>query len=73
MAELHELKPDQQAATVSDPWLTIGDTGLDYDGSGRVRDEWLDDLRGERAPYPNWIGLSAGETVNCQCILVPEV
>ena len=26
----------------------------------------------ERAPYPNWIGLEAGQTVNCQCVLVPE-
>lgn len=49
MAELHQLSEHHRAAIEAPPWIGIGKTGLDYDGAGYVRDEWLPDLAGERA------------------------
>lgn len=41
--------------------------------NGKDIAHWFELPSGVRAPYPNWIGLPAGETVNCQCILVPSM
>jgi uncharacterized protein YajQ (UPF0234 family) len=39
--------------------------------NGRDKSKWFELDNGERAPYPNWIGLSAFNTVSCRCVLVP--
>jgi hypothetical protein len=40
--------------------------------NGADRSQWFELPSGIRTPYPNWIGLPAGETVNCQCMVVPK-
>lgn len=34
--------------------------------------KWFELPSGERCPYPKWMGLAAGETVNCRCNLVAK-
>lgn len=39
---------------------------------GKDSSKWFKLPSGIRTPHPNWIGLPAGETVNCRCNTVPN-
>ena len=48
------------------PPIDVVDMNNESDSSG-----WFTLPSGWKTPYPNWMGLPAGETVNCRCTIVP--
>lgn len=72
------VEAQEQGVDMSEVWdSTLDDvtreTHQAMDGQTRAADGLFDGPGGERAPYPAWEGLSAGERISCRCRLRAEI
>jgi uncharacterized protein with gpF-like domain len=77
-ADAAYTRAEEQGVEMSIIWdATLDDatrpTHGAMDGAVRGDDGLFNGPGGERAPYPGWEGLSAGERINCRCNLRPEI
>ena len=71
--QAYPFNPDHDGPGKRNHYLMLKHPPITVDAmNGSDRDKWFKLPNGERAPYPGWEGLSAGNTVNCTCTIVPS-